>query len=89
MTADRYSGISLALLRGYRTILLRRTDAEGRATWSAEVAGMPGFRATGVTRTEALNRVKELLMSQRGTQARQAWRSIQGQSESGDTAAAA
>ena len=65
-TGDRYSGISLALLRSYRTVLLRRTEPEGKSTWSAEVGGIPGLRATGATRIEALSNVKGLLASSRG-----------------------
>lgn len=83
----RYSGISLTLLRKYRTVLVRRSDAEGNMSWSAEVAGAPGVRATGATRTEALNRVQAILASWGDAGPRRAW--PRGSSKRSEDAAAA
>jgi len=65
-----YSGISLNLLRQHRTALSRERDAAGRATWTASVVGMPGYRATGSTRVEALERVRETLSKSRAKEER-------------------
>jgi hypothetical protein len=55
----RYSGISLQALRRSRIVLSRETDAgSGRPTWIAEMSGT-GLRGSGLTRTEALRRVRE------------------------------
>jgi len=60
----RYSSISLEALRRSRTVLSRETDATtGRSTWIAEMSGT-GLRASGLTRTEALRRVREAASSQ-------------------------
>lgn len=83
----RYSGISLDLLRKYRTVLVRRSDAEGNMSWSAEVAGMPDIRATGTTRIEALNRVQAILASWGDAGPRRAW--PRGNSKRSEDAAAA
>jgi hypothetical protein len=59
MADKRYSGISLEALRRSRTVLSRETDAvTGRSTWIAEMSGT-GLRGSGLTRTEALSRVRE------------------------------
>jgi hypothetical protein len=61
----RYSGISLEALRRSRTVLSRETDATtGRSSWIAEMSGT-GLRANGLTRTEALRRVREAAAGQR------------------------
>jgi predicted RNase H-like HicB family nuclease len=56
---DRYSGIPLGLLRQYKGVLLRRTER----TWTATMAGLPGFEATGSTRAEALQQAHAMLRS--------------------------
>ncbi len=67
MTRDRYSGISLALLRDYRSVLL--SDAERRTECSAKVAAIPGLGGIVDNRTKALNRSLARLMRRRGTRA--------------------
>lgn len=56
----RYSRISLNLLREYRTVLSRRTDEDGQTRWTAKLFDVPGWEASGTTRTEALRRVREM-----------------------------
>ncbi len=54
------SGIPLNLLRRCRAVISRRTDDSGRAVWLAELPDLPSCRATGSSRIEALDRVREL-----------------------------
>jgi hypothetical protein len=64
MMDKRYSGISLEALRRSRMVLSRETDAtSGRSTWIAEISGT-GLRGSGLTRTEALRRVREAAAAQ-------------------------
>ena len=64
MAHDRYSRISLGALRRSRAMLSRGVDATGRSAWVAELLGT-GLRANGATRTEPLQRVREVAGSRR------------------------
>jgi hypothetical protein len=50
----------VSMLRHYRTVLSRERDSSGGAVWAATVTDMPGCRATGSSRIEALDRVREM-----------------------------
>jgi len=50
----------VTLLRHARTVLSRGTDRAGKVVWVAEVPDMPWCRATGSSRVEALDRVREM-----------------------------
>ncbi len=54
------SDIPLSLLRRCRAVISRRTDSAGRPVWLAELPDLPSCRATGSSRVEALDRVREL-----------------------------
>lgn len=54
---ERYSGISIDRLRHSRIVLSRAADPSGGTVWVAESAGR---RATGSSRIEALDRVREM-----------------------------
>jgi len=60
MATGSYSGIPVTLLRHCRTVLSRKTDQRGKVVWVAEVPDMPWCRATGSSRIEALDRVREM-----------------------------
>ncbi|HEX5763312.1 MAG TPA: hypothetical protein VFY04_09350 [Solirubrobacterales bacterium] len=60
MATASSSAIPLTLLRHTRTVLSRKTDPAGKAVWVAEVPDMPWCRATGSSRVEALDRVREM-----------------------------
>lgn len=60
MAVGNRSGIPVTLLRHCRTVLSRKTDPGGKVVWVAEVPGMPWCRATGSSRIEALDRVREM-----------------------------
>lgn len=59
-TAASSSGIPVTLLRHARTVLSRKTDPAGKVVWVAEVPDMPWCKATGSSRIEALDRVREM-----------------------------
>lgn len=56
----RSQGIPLSLLRRSRATLYRGRDEAGKPAWVAELLDMPGRRATGASRAEALDRVREM-----------------------------
>lgn len=58
------AGIPLNLLRRCRAVISRMTDESGRPMWVAEIPDLPSCRATGSSRIEALDRVRE--MAERG-----------------------
>jgi hypothetical protein len=58
------AGIPLSLLRRCRAVISRMTDESGRPMWVAEIPDLPSCRATGSSRIEALDRVRE--MAERG-----------------------
>jgi hypothetical protein len=60
METGSYSGISMTLLRQCHTVLSRKVDSRGKVVWVAEVPDMPSCRATGSSRIEALDRVREI-----------------------------
>lgn len=59
-TAASSSGIPVTLLRHARTVLSRKTDPAGKVVWVAEVPDIPWCKATGSSRIEALDRVREM-----------------------------
>jgi hypothetical protein len=54
------AGIPLSLLRRCRAVISRMTDEAGKAVWVAEIPDLPSCRATGSSRIEALDRVREI-----------------------------
>lgn len=60
MATGSSSGIPVTLLRHARTVLSRKTDPAGKVVWVAEVPDMPWCKATGSSRVEALDRVREM-----------------------------
>lgn len=60
MATASSSGIPVTLLRHARTVLSRKTDPAGKVVWVAEVPDIPWCRATGSSRVEALDRVREM-----------------------------
>lgn len=65
----QHSGIPLSLLRRCRAVISRNTDASdtsGKAAWVAEIPDLPFCRATGSSRIEALDRVREMAERRRG-----------------------
>jgi hypothetical protein len=56
----KYAGIPVSLLRRCRTVLSRRTDDSGKVVWIAEIPDAPWCSATGSSRVEALDRVREM-----------------------------
>jgi hypothetical protein len=61
MTSGRkYAGIPVSLLRRCRTVLSRQTDGSGKVVWIAEIPNAPWCNATGSSRVEALDRVREM-----------------------------
>lgn len=54
------AGISLSLLKRCRAVISRMTDESGTAVWVAEIPDLPSCRATGSSRIEALDRVREM-----------------------------
>lgn len=54
------AGIPLSLLRRCRAVISRMTDEAGKAVWVAEIPDLPSCRATGSSRIEALDRVREM-----------------------------
>lgn len=59
-SGSQSAGIPLNLLRRCRAVISRRTDDAGRPVWLAELPDLPSCRATGSSRVEALDRVREL-----------------------------
>lgn len=57
---SRQAGIPLSLLRCCRAVISRMTEESGRAVWVAEMPDLPSCRATGSSRMEALDRVREM-----------------------------
>jgi len=60
MASGNYSGIPVTLLRHCRTVLSRKAEPDGKVMWVAEVPDLPWCRATGSSRIEALDRVREM-----------------------------
>jgi hypothetical protein len=58
-----YSRIPLNFVLQYRTALSRQTDLSGTVSWTARLLGMPRIEATGSTRAEALQRVREMAIA--------------------------
>lgn len=54
------SGIPLSLLRCCRAVISRMADTSGKAVWVAEIPDLPSCRATGSSRIEALDRVRQM-----------------------------
>ncbi|HXV04772.1 MAG TPA: type II toxin-antitoxin system HicB family antitoxin [Solirubrobacterales bacterium] len=54
------AGIPLSLLKRCRAVISRMTDEAGQAVWVAEIPDLPSCRATGSSRVEALDRVREM-----------------------------
>lgn len=59
-TGPQCSRIPVSLLRRCRAVISRRADTSGRAVWVAEIPDLPFCRATGSSRIEALDRVREM-----------------------------
>jgi predicted RNase H-like HicB family nuclease len=57
---SQYSGIPISLLRRCRAVISRTADPSGRSVWVAEIPDLPSCRATGSSRMEALDRVREM-----------------------------
>jgi predicted RNase H-like HicB family nuclease len=54
------TGIPLTLLRRCRAVISRMAEETGEAVWVAEIPDLPSCRATGSSRMEALDRVREM-----------------------------
>jgi len=57
---SQLGGIALSLLRRCRTVLSRESDASGKVVWVAAIPDFPGYRATGPSRIEALDRLRQM-----------------------------